>query len=119
MKWTGAALVFIAELGMLAGLAWWGFHAADGLPAWLLAVALPSVAVSLWGQFLAPKAPRRLTGIMLPFMRLNVLLLGALAAYLAGAVALGIVTAVCAVVGSAMAGDLVTTPAAPGDGKSR
>ncbi|NYI40872.1 YrdB family protein [Demequina lutea] len=112
MKWFGATLVFFAELGMLAGLAWWGFHAADGVAAWLLAVALPSVAVTLWGQFLAPKAPRRLKGIMLPFMRLNVLLLGALAAYLAGAVALGLATAVCAIIGTAMAGDLVTTPPA-------
>ncbi|NTV40535.1 MAG: YrdB family protein, partial [Demequinaceae bacterium] len=109
-KWVGATLVFLAELGMLAGLAWWGFRAADGAAAWLLAVALPSVAVTLWGQFLAPKAPRRLKGIMLPFVRLNVLLVGALAAYLSGAPVLGVATAACAIVGAAMAGDLVTTP---------
>ena len=110
IKWFGATLVFISELGMLAGFAWWGFHAADGVAGWVLAVALPSLAVTMWGQFLAPKAPHRLKGIMLPFVRLNVLLLGALAAYLSGAAPLGIVTAACAIVGASLAGDLVTTP---------
>jgi len=112
VKWFGATLVFFAEVGMLAGLAWWGFQAADGVGGWLLAVALPSIAITVWGQFLAPKAPHRLKGIMLPFVRLNVLLIGALAAYLAGAPALGIATAVCAIIGAAMAGDLVINPPA-------
>jgi hypothetical protein len=110
IKWFGASLVFFSELGMLAGFSWWGYHAADGVAAWVLAVALPSLAVTMWGQFLAPKAPHRLKGIMLPFVRLNVLLLGALAAYLSGAAPLGIVTAACAIVGASLAGDLVTTP---------
>jgi hypothetical protein len=47
-------------------------------------------------------------------VRLNVLLLGALAAYLSGAAALGIATAACAIVGASLAGDLVTTPPPPG-----
>ncbi len=88
---------------MLAGFAWWGFHIAHGVLGWLLAVAVPGVALVLWGRFLAPKAPRRPKGFMLAFLRFDALILGAIAAYMAGAVSLGIATAVCAVVGSAMA----------------
>jgi len=69
MKWFGASLVFISELGMLAGFAWWGFHVADGVAGWVLAVAAPAVAVTLWGQFLAPKAPHPLKGFLLVFVR--------------------------------------------------
>jgi hypothetical protein len=103
MKWFGASLVFFSELGMLAGFAWWGFHIADGAAAWVLAVAAPAVAVTLWGQFLAPKAPHRLKGFLLAFVRLDALLLGAIDAYLTGAMALGIATAVCAIIGTATA----------------
>ena len=103
VKWFGATLVFLAELGMLAGFAWWGYHVADGMAGWALAVAAPAVVVTLWGQFLARMAPHRLAGIMLVFLRIDALLLGAIAAYMTDAVALGIATAVCALVGTAMA----------------
>lgn len=103
MKWFGASLVFFSELGMLAGFAWWGFRVADGVAAWVLAVAAPAVALTLWGQFLAPKAPHRLKGFMLGFVRFDALLLGAIAAYAAGAVSLGIATAVCAMIGTVAA----------------
>jgi hypothetical protein len=103
MKWFGATLLFFSELGMLAGLAWWGFHAADGVVGWVLAVAIPAVAVTLWGQFLAPKAPHRFKGFMLAFLRFDALMLGAFAAYVSGAVSLGIAIAVCAIIGTATA----------------
>lgn len=103
LKWFGASLVFFAELGMLAGFAWWGYHVAGGLAGWVLAVAAPAVAVTLWGQFLAPKAPHRLRGAMLAVLRLGALLLGAFAGFATGAVSLGMATAVCAVIGTAAA----------------
>lgn len=114
MKWFGASLVFFAELGMLAGFAWWGFHAADGVAGWALAVAAPAVAATLWGQFLAPKAPHPLSGFLLAFVRFDALLLGSIAAYASGAGALGIATAACAVIGTAAARGFDGNPATLG-----
>ena len=57
-----AALRFAAELGMLAALAYVGWRSADGgLPGIVLAVALPMLAGSVWGRWVAPRASKRLT----------------------------------------------------------
>lgn len=55
-------LVFLAELAMLAVLAWSGARlGAPHLPAAIvLAICLPLVAAVLWGLWLAPRAKRRL-----------------------------------------------------------
>jgi hypothetical protein len=52
---------------------------------------------------------------MLAFLRFDALILGAIAAYMAGAVSLGIATAVCAIIGTAAARDFTgeTEPATP------
>ncbi len=102
MKWTGATLVFLAELGMLAGFAWWGWTVADGVWSVALAVALVAVVAAVWGAFLSPKAPRTLRPPFALLLRIDLLLLGAVAAYAGGARALGIVTAVFALLGTAM-----------------
>ena len=55
------AVRFFAELGMLAALAWGGWHLADSTPlSALLAVALPLAAAAIWGRWVAPKARHRL-----------------------------------------------------------
>ena len=55
------AVRFLAELGMLAALAWGGWHLTGSTaPALLLALALPAVAATVWGMWVAPKARRRL-----------------------------------------------------------
>jgi hypothetical protein len=54
-------LRFFLELAALAALAWAGWRA--GGPVWLrliLAVALPAVAVVVWGRWVAPRASRPL-----------------------------------------------------------
>jgi Protein of unknown function (DUF2568) len=53
-------LRFCLELAMLAALAALGFAVADGVLQWLLAVALPLVAATLWGVYMSPKASRPL-----------------------------------------------------------
>jgi len=54
-------LRFVAELGMLACLAWGGWQRGDGLaPSLALAVGLPVSAALIWGRWVAPRAPRRL-----------------------------------------------------------
>jgi len=55
------ALRFLAEMGMLAALAWGGWHLVDDLAASLgLAIALPVVAAVVWGRWVAPRAGHRL-----------------------------------------------------------
>lgn len=52
---------FLAELGMLGCLAWGGWVLAPEGPAEpVVAIALPAVAVAIWSQWVAPRAPRRL-----------------------------------------------------------
>jgi Protein of unknown function (DUF2568) len=46
------AVRFLAELGMLAALCYWGFHE-HGL---LAGVAAPLVAAAVWGLLISPKA---------------------------------------------------------------
>jgi Protein of unknown function (DUF2568) len=53
---------FLLELAMLVALSWVGGEI--GSSWWvsvLLAIAFPLIAAVLWGMFIAPKAPRRLT----------------------------------------------------------
>jgi hypothetical protein len=55
------AVRFLAELGMLAALAWGGWHLTDTTPfSLLLAVALPAAAATVWARWVAPRASHRL-----------------------------------------------------------
>jgi hypothetical protein len=53
---------FLLELAMLVALGWVGGEIGSS---WVvrvtLAIAFPLIAAVLWGMFIAPKAPRRLT----------------------------------------------------------
>jgi hypothetical protein len=52
---------FLAELAMLAALAWGGYHVVDDTAVrLLLAVLLPTAAAAVWGRWVAPRADRRL-----------------------------------------------------------
>jgi hypothetical protein len=57
-----AAVRFVAELGMLAALAYVGWRIAAGNQgvAILLAVVLVAGAASVWGAFVSPRAAKRL-----------------------------------------------------------
>jgi hypothetical protein len=59
--WAGATLAFLAELGSLAALAFWGLTVPSGGTARvLLGVGLPVAAAVLWGLFAAPRAVVRM-----------------------------------------------------------
>jgi hypothetical protein len=54
-------LRFVAELALLAALAWGGWHLTDGTPLSLVAaVLLPAVGALVWGRWVAPRASHRL-----------------------------------------------------------
>ena len=54
--WAGATLAFLAELGSLAALAFWGFTAPGSTGLRVLAgVGAPAVAIALWWLFAAPQ----------------------------------------------------------------
>lgn len=50
-------LRFILELGILASLGIWGWHASENWLRFLLALGLPTAAAVLWGIFRVPNDP--------------------------------------------------------------
>ena len=116
MKFFGATLVFIAELGMLAGLGRWAWSRAPGLWGGLLALGVCLVVGAVWGVFLSPKARWPIRSFALTTtLRLALLLGGAAAACCAQVEWLGVATALLATVGTALAGR-TATERAPGVG---
>ena len=54
-------LHFVAELALLAALAWGGWHLTGSTPlALVAAVVLPALAALVWGRWVAPRAGHRL-----------------------------------------------------------
>jgi hypothetical protein len=51
---------FGLELTALAALGAWGWHVTTGGLAILLAVGVPLIAMTVWGRFVAPRAPHYL-----------------------------------------------------------
>ncbi|HEY5945124.1 MAG TPA: YrdB family protein [Kofleriaceae bacterium] len=78
MAMIALTLRFLCEIGALVALGWWGSHA-GGIA---LAIALPVIAGTLWGLFVAPRAARRLRD-PLRFVVESVVWCGAIAALVA------------------------------------
>lgn len=108
MKVFGSVLVFFAELGMLAGVAWWGFSTFEGGLAWVVGLGLALAIAVFWGIFLAPKATRPLPRPAQLVVRVFLLLCGAVALFAVGATVLGVVQAVLAVIGTLLADTSIT-----------
>lgn len=53
---TTLAVRFLCELGMLAGLAYWGFDRGEGALGWVLGIGAPMLAAAMWGVFVSPRA---------------------------------------------------------------
>lgn len=56
MSALALALRFALEVAGVAAIAWVGFHAADGLLGWVLAVGAPIVLIVAWALLVAPGA---------------------------------------------------------------
>ena len=111
MKVASLALRFLLELAALGALAYWGFHEFDGATAILLGIGAPLVAALVWGAFVAPKRRVRRGETLRWLVELLVFAVAAAALIEAGAVVLGIVFAVVAVVDGVVVRKLGETPA--------
>lgn len=58
-KALNASLRLILELFSLVVYGVWGWHQAEGWPAYLLAAAVPLGAAAVWGVFAVPEDPSR------------------------------------------------------------
>lgn len=111
MKFFGATMVFLAELGMLAGLGRWVWLRAPGLVGGLAALGACLLVAVVWGSFLSPKARWPLRSfVMTTLVRLALLSSGAAAAWFSGLEWLGVSTALLATVGTALAGRTASSP---------
>src|SRR6187401_2812784 len=54
--WIGGTLIFVAELAMLVAIAYWAFHAFDGVVQWVVGLGVPLAVAVLWGYVFSPKA---------------------------------------------------------------
>jgi hypothetical protein len=61
MKAANLGVLFLVELGALAGAAYWGFTQDVGA-SWLLGLAAPAVLVALWALFGSPRAKYKARG---------------------------------------------------------
>jgi hypothetical protein len=94
LRVTILAIRFLCELGLLVGLAYWGFTVGEGATAWLLGLGAPAVTAVVWGLFVAPKArypvsmPIRLT------IEFDLFILATLALWFAGSHVAGLLLGV-------------------------
>ena len=84
MKAANSGVLFLIELGALAGAAYWGFTQDVGA-SWLLGLAAPAVLVTLWALFGSPRAKYRTSGAARVGFELVWFGAGALALFAAGA----------------------------------
>ena len=52
-------LRFLAELALLAGLAYAGAKLGEGAATWVFAIGAPAIAAVIWATFISPKAKIR------------------------------------------------------------
>ncbi|NEK59529.1 YrdB family protein [Geodermatophilus sabuli] len=113
-QWAWAGVAFVAELGALAALGYWG-AVTGGTSAvrWALALGVPLAAAVLWGLFAAPRAA---VGVPALALVTQVVVFGAAAAALlaTGHPRLAVVLTVAALLGTVLSGPLTgPAPAAP------
>lgn len=103
MNRAGGATVFLAELGMYVGFAWWGLAAYQGALSWVVGIGLPVAVMGVWAVFLSPRATMPVPEPVRTSVRIGLLLLGAAAFWAVGVEILAIAQAVLAIVGTGLA----------------
>ena len=87
-------LRFLCELGLLAGLAYWGFHVGEGTWGFVLGIGAPLLAAGVWGLFVAPKAKRPVPLVVRLLIEIDLFVLAAVALWFVEQRALAIALAV-------------------------
>ena len=94
LRVTILAIRFLCELGLLVGLAYWGFTVGVGATAWLLGLGAPTIAAVVWGLFVAPKAKHPVSMPIRLSIELDLFILATLALWFAGAPVAGLLLGV-------------------------
>ncbi|MFF7542802.1 YrdB family protein [Streptomyces canus] len=102
MKAANLGVLFLVELGALAGAAYWGFTQDVGA-SWLLGLAAPAVLVALWALFGSPRAKYKARGAGRVGFEVFWFGAGALALFAAGAHVWAFALAVVCVVSKTLA----------------
>ena len=99
--WWNLGLRFLLELAAVAGLATAGWRLSSSPWHWVAAIALPVVAMLIWGVFNVPDDPSRsgaapvpVPGVVRLLLELAILVGGAFALWLSGYRAASIILAV-------------------------
>lgn len=94
---------FLLELAALGALGWWGVHVSGSTVAKIvLGIGLPLIVAIVWGRFISPKAPVRLSRPV--WLALQAVIFGAAALALASvwSVWAGVALAIVVVVNTAI-----------------
>jgi hypothetical protein len=95
MRNANLALSFLLELCLLAALGYWGFQTGQGLVMQIvLGIGAPLLVAVLWGAFMSPRAPIRLTVLFHLIVQMLLFALAVAALFAAGQPLLGWVLAV-------------------------
>ena len=99
LKNINSLVAFLLELCLLTALAYCGFHLSFNKPVQIgLALALPVLAIMLWGRFAAPKAQKRLRYPYLSLFKFLLFAISVVLLFMVGKHRLGIALAIVFVV---------------------
>jgi hypothetical protein len=103
LKNANLALAFLLELGVLAALGFWGFYTGSGVLAKIaLGIGLPALAIVVWGLFGSPRARWHLNGAWRLMLQIVFFGSAAVALFVAGQPALGVVFALLFVINTTL-----------------
>ena len=112
--WWNLGLRFLLELAAVAGLATAGWRLSSPPWHWVAAIALPVIAMLIWGIFNVPGDPSRsgaapvpVPGVVRLLLELAILVGGAFALWLSGYRAASIILAVLIVAHYLLSGDRI------------
>jgi hypothetical protein len=85
---------FLAELALLAGLAYAGWRLGDGAAVWVFAIGFPAIVAVIWATFISPKARIRLPRVVRMTIEIDLFTVAAVLLWFAdapvAAIALGV-----------------------------
>jgi hypothetical protein len=98
VKAAALGLKFVCELLAFVALGYWGATTGPVIANVVLGVGAPLLAIFIWAQWCAPKAPQRLRNPALTVVEMTIFLVAALAMFVSIAAWLGILYAIVVIV---------------------